>query len=91
MTKRQIVKIAVKFTVAGALENAAENTLENYTDIIVDDNLAATVGCAVFGVYASSVIAPYTNAAVDKIADSWIARKEMRAAKKMEESVASAA
>jgi hypothetical protein len=78
MTKRDIVKIAANYAVAGLAESAIESTVENNTDIVVEDNLPVRVGIAVASVYIASRTKPYTSKAVDKIADSWKSRKERK-------------
>lgn len=91
MTKRDLVKIAINYTIAGAVESAAETTLECNTDIVVEDNLFARVGCAVAGVYIASRTKPLVSNGVDKIANSWLARKEQKAIQKLEDLKAAAA
>lgn len=91
MTTRNIAKSAANFAVYSGACTIVENTVDNYTDYDPEDNLAIRVGCYVVALYATKWTKPIVNDAVDKIADRWIARKEMRATKKMEESVAAAA
>lgn len=80
MTKRDLVKIAINYTIAGAVTSASANIVEDNTDIVVEENLLARVGCAVVGVYAASLSKPYVSAGVDKIANWRIARKELKTA-----------
>lgn len=91
MEKRNLVKIAINYTIAGAVESAAESTVECNTDITVEDNLLARVGCAMIGVYVAQRTKPYVSAGVDWIADRRIARKAMKSTQELEDLNAAAA
>lgn len=91
MEKRDLVKVAINYTIAGAVESVAESAVENTTDIVIEDNLFARVGCAMIGVYVANRTKPYISAGVDWIADKRTARKAMKEIQKMEDLNAAAA
>jgi hypothetical protein len=88
MTKRDVVKIAINYAISGAVSSATETVIENNTDIVVEDNLAARVGCAVIGVYVASRTKPLVSNAVDKVADWRIARKAEKTTEAVEPATA---
>lgn len=91
MPKRELALIAINYTIAATVEKTTRSTLENHTDINVDDSIIAKVGCSVVGLYVASKTKPFVAGTVDKIADSWQARKDQKRAAKLEVSEAPAA
>jgi len=74
LSKRNLAKTVAQTTVGVAADSALETAIEKTTDIDTD-TIPVTVGTAIFGYIVSCKLSPYTNAAVDNVADRWQARK----------------
>jgi hypothetical protein len=84
MPKRELAMIAINYTIAATVERSARSAVDAHTDIVVEDNLPAKVGCMVVGLYVADKTKPFVAKTVDKIADSWQARKDQKKAAKLE-------
>jgi hypothetical protein len=91
MPKRELVMIAINYAIASTVEKTARNAVDTHTDIIVEENLPAKVGCMVVGLYVADKTKPFVAMTVDKVADSWQTRKDQKKAAKLEKSQAPAA
>lgn len=77
LSKRYIAKTVVQTSVGVSADVALTKTIDHTTDIDTD-TIPCTVGTAVFGWFVSEKLRPFTDAAVDKVADTWQDRRNRK-------------